>query len=97
MGIKVDKADLRRLERSIDSAINTSMDSTYLKYRSLTPIRGGNARNNTKYSKSKLSINSNYPYAGRLDNGWSKQSPKGFTEPSLKYLEQQITKQFKRI
>ena len=96
-GMKLNKADLKRLQNDIDKAISTSMQDTYNYYKKETPKKGGNARNKTKFNKSRNSINSNYDYAGRLDSGWSKQSPKGFTKPSLNFLENTITKKFKRI
>ncbi len=96
-GMKLNKADLKRLQNNIDKAISTSMQDTYNYYKKETPRKGGNARNKTKFNKSRNSINSNYDYAGRLDSGWSKQSPKGFTKPSLDFLEKTITKKFKRI
>lgn len=46
-----------------------------------TPIRTGNARRKTK--KQGNNINADYPYAQRLDDGYSKQSPNGMTEPTL--------------
>ena len=70
------------------------MKQLYPYYLSKTPIRGGNARNRTKLSR--LGINSNYAYAGRLDEGWSKQSPDGFTAPSEKQLDQLVTNAVKR-
>jgi hypothetical protein len=96
-GLKLNQQDLKRLQKDIDDAIATSMQDTFNYYRKETPARSGNARNKTKFNKSRNSINSNYDYAGRLDSGWSKQSPKGFTKPSLDYLEKQITRKFKRI
>lgn len=96
-GLKLNKADLRRLQNDIDKAISTSMEDTFNYYKKETPKKGGNARNKTKFNKSRNSINSNYDYAGRLDSGWSKQSPKGFTKPSLNFLEKTITRKFKRI
>jgi len=96
-GLKLNKADLRRLQNDINKAISTSMEDTFNYYKKETPKKGGNARNKTKFNKSRNSIKSNYDYAGRLDSGWSKQSPKGFTKPSLNFLENTITKKFKRI
>ena len=71
------------------------MKELYPYYISKTPIRGGNARNRTKLNG--LNINSNYDYAGKLDSGWSKQSPDGFTAPSETQLDQLITNAVKRI
>ena len=96
-GFKLNQQDLKRLQKNIDDAIATSMQDTFNYYKRETPKKGGNARNKTKFNKSRNSINSNYDYAGRLDSGWSKQSPKGFTKPSLDFLEKTIIKKFKRI
>ena len=97
--MKLNTSDLKRLEKEIEDAISSSMSDTYKYYRKETPVRSGNARNKTKYTASsdKFKISSNYDYADRLDKGWSKQSPKGFTDPSFDYLEKQITRRFKNI
>ncbi len=55
-----------------------------------TPVRSGNARNRTK--KTANAINANYPYAKRLDDGWSRQSPEGMTKPTIEYLRDYIRK-----
>lgn len=55
-----------------------------------TPIRKGNARRNTKLNKN--NIEANYPYAQRLDEGYSKQSPEGMTQPTIDYIIQQYNK-----
>jgi len=60
-----------------------------------TPIQSGNARNKTKLRGNK--IQSNYPYAGRLDSGRSKQAPKGFTEPTIEFMDKNVDKLIKRI
>ena len=96
-GLKLNQQDLKRLEKDIDKAITDSMQDTFKYYIKETPVKGGNARRRTKFNKNRNSINSNYDYAGRLDSGWSKQAPKGFTKPSLNFLEKQITKNFRKI
>ncbi len=55
-----------------------------------TPVRSGNARRNT--SQFQDTIEANYPYAQRLDQGWSKQSPKGMTKPTMDFLRQYVQK-----
>lgn len=56
-----------------------------------TPIRSGNARRNT--SKQGSEIRASYPYAQRLDNGWSRQSPDGMVRPTLAAIRAYIKKQ----
>ena len=53
-----------------------------------TPIRSGNARRKTK--KIGNEINADYPYAQRLEEGYSNQAPQGMTEPTLKEVRQYI-------
>jgi len=50
-----------------------------------TPIQKGNARRNTKLKNK--TIQANYPYAQRLDEGYSKQSPKGMREPTTEFIK----------
>jgi hypothetical protein len=55
-----------------------------------TPIKTGNARNHT--FKNVGEINANYPYARRLDHGYSKQSPAGMTAPTIAAIRAYIKK-----
>jgi hypothetical protein len=56
--------------------------------RSITPIRSRNARNKTDARGS--TIYASYPYAKRLDEGWSKQNQIGLIDPTIAYLEKYI-------
>lgn len=49
------------------------------KFISLTPVRSGNARRKTNLVNE--TIEADYAYAQRLDEGWSKQAPIGMTKP----------------
>lgn len=60
-----------------------------------TPIKTGNARRSTSLNNNE--IDANYPYAGKLDNGYSKQAPKGMTEPALKELTRLVNQYINRI
>ena len=97
MGIKVSRRDLGLLQKDINKAVSDSMNSTYRYFRRITPKRSGNARSNTDYDQRNLEIIADYPYAARLDEGWSKQAPRGMTEPSFKHLQSQLDKEFRRI
>lgn len=55
-----------------------------------TPVKTGNARRRTKLVGSH--IDAKYPYALRLDRGWSKQSPKGMTTPAVRAIRNYIKK-----
>lgn len=58
-----------------------------------TPVRSGNARSNTDLRNNR--IEADYDYAQRLDEGWSKQAPRGMTEPTIRYIKEYIKKQEK--
>lgn len=59
-------------------------------FRALTPIRTGNARSRTYLHGQ--TIEANYPYAQRLDEGWSKQAPSGITKPWEVWFRKKIQK-----
>ena len=54
------------------------------KFKSVTPIKTGNARNNTNLSN--IEIKADYPYANALNEGRSKQAPNGMTQPTIDYI-----------
>lgn len=62
------------------------------KFVQLTPIRSGNARNKTRLQGD--TIVANYPYAQRLDEGWSKQAPVGMTKPFEAWVKQKVKQIF---
>jgi hypothetical protein len=78
--------DLERIRKSLPQIAKQGL----AEYKRLTPVRSGNARRKTTVSGN--AIQANYPYAGRLDEGYSKQAPKGMTEPFEQWLEKHISK-----
>jgi hypothetical protein len=77
-------ADLTQLKKSV-------MKSAYNHFVSITPKDKGNARGNTNLIRDV--IEADYPYAERLDNGWSKQyGGKGMTKPTEEFIEKEINK-----
>lgn len=57
-------------------------------FRSITPIKSGNARANTYTTGD--TIRAAYNYASRLDEGSSRQSPDGMTEPTIKFIDKRL-------
>jgi hypothetical protein len=55
-----------------------------------TPIKTGNARRKTRLNR--MTIQAQYPYAERLNEGASKQAPDGMSEPVKQYIETEIRK-----
>lgn len=72
--------------QKMQQKLNKLPDEAYKVFVSETPIRSGNARRNTKLKKSSKQIQANYPYAQRLDQGWSKQSPDGMVKPTEEFI-----------
>jgi hypothetical protein len=61
----------------------------YQVFKNNTPIKTGNARSKTRL-QNKDTIVANYPYAERLNEGYSKQSPEGMVTPTEKFLRKRI-------
>ncbi len=79
---------LKRLNQELSS--EELAKKAYKFFRSTTPIKTGNARRRTKLSGSQ--ILAQYPYAGPLDQGSSKQAPDGMTQPTIDFLKKEIDK-----
>lgn len=56
--------------------------------KSITPIDTGNARSRTVAKGNE--IHADYPYAKRLDEGWSQQNQTGLIDPTIEHLEDLI-------
>lgn len=80
--------------KSIQKELTKLPKESHRKFVELTPIDTGNARRSTKLVKD--TIEAKYPYAERLDKGWSKQAPKGMTQPWQKWFEEKLKKIFGR-
>ena len=96
---EIDDGDFRRDLQDIEKYMNADLPrKAYTHFRNLTPVRSGNARNKTKYrsGSDEHTIAANYPYAKRLDTGWSDQAPDGMSEPTLDYIEQQVEHRLRR-
>ena len=61
----------------------------YDTFKEYTPIRSGNAKRNTRLKGD--TIHADYPYAKRLDEGYSKQKGGvGMSEPTLKAIQKYL-------
>lgn len=83
-------ASLDKIKRDLSTVPN----EVYNYWKSITPIRTGNARRKTKLKGD--TIHANYPYAVPLDEGYSKQAPKGMTKPSEAYLKKILAKKMRK-
>ncbi len=93
--IKSNTKEVENMLRDLEDMPRDVIKDAYKFYKNKTPVRSGNARSKTKLSRKQ--IKSGYPYAGKLDEGWSKQAPKGMTEPTIDYIDDQIEKEVQKI
>ena len=59
-----------------------------------TPRRSGNARSKTRLHGSE--IRADYPYAERLDEGYSRQAPQGMTKPTEDFIQRRTNEIIRR-
>lgn len=78
--------------KSMKAKLNKLPEDAYKVFVKETPFRTGNARRRTKLKNNKKTIDANYPYAQRLDEGYSKQSPEGMVKPTEEFIVQQFYK-----
>jgi hypothetical protein len=80
--------DLARIESQVAPQV-------YAFFKDTTPIRTGNARSHTHLINN-TEILADYPYAQRLDEGYSPQAPSGMTAPTEEYAKKLILDAIKK-
>ena len=80
------KARLNEVDRKVQQLATEAGDY----FRSVTPIRTGNARSKTKTVGRE--IRADYDYAMRLNEGYSRQAPNGMTTPTVKEIQNIVRK-----
>lgn len=88
MQILVDSRDFDALLKRVQREAEVSWNDTGNYFKKITPKDTGNARRNTR--KKPNEILADYAYAGRLDEGWSKQAPNGMSDPAIEYFEKDL-------
>jgi hypothetical protein len=81
MAINFDMNAVSKMFEQAEKVAKTLPKEAYDYFVDSTPIRTGNARRSTRLRGN---------YAERLDDGYSRQSPKGMSEPTEKYLQKRI-------
>jgi hypothetical protein len=92
--IKVVRDEITPALKKMREEIKKLPQRSLTKFKELTPIDKGNARRKTRLQGTDKIV-ADYPYAQRLDEGWSKQAPKGMTEPFEKWFQQETDKIFR--
>jgi hypothetical protein len=88
MALNFDMAQVSKMFDQAEAVAKTLPKEGYDYFVDSTPIRTGNARNRTRLRGN--TIDANYAYAERLDDGYSRQAPKGMSGPTEKFLEKRI-------
>ena len=96
MEIRVNTKDVTKLFRQLSGLPSDIHRDAYTFLKNKTPIRSGNARRKTK-KESGLRIGSRYEYASKLDEGFSRQAPDGFTDPTIDKMKQLVDKEIRKI
>lgn len=89
------KSNIAKAMAEYSKIASTVAKKTYTYFKEETPIRSGNARRNTRLKGQ--TIEANYNYAGKLDEGYSKQAPEGMTKPSIDYMEKTFNEEVKKL
>lgn len=78
---------LKRVEKKLDQ--KTLLDLGYNFFKKITPIDTGNAQRQT-IKQNPDTIFARYPYARRLDLGYSKQAPTGMSKPMFDEIRKHL-------
>ncbi len=87
---KVGRNNISESITKVQEELNTLPAKSLDKFKELTPVRSGNARRKTKLRGNE--IEADYPYANRLNEGWSRQAPDGIETPFMKWVSAQVKK-----
>ena len=80
--------------KKISVRVSALPKEAYDYWKSITPIRTGNARRRTRLQGNK--IKANYDYAVPLDNGHSSQAPDGMSKPTDRFIRQRLKKAIRK-
>lgn len=80
--------------RKMDQELRKVMPNAFRFWVQTTPKDEGNARKRTKLQGN--TIHAAYPYAERLDEGYSKQAPDGMSEPTNEFITTKLKQIFRR-
>jgi hypothetical protein len=84
--------DITKELKTIQRQLRQLPSDAHQEFVDLTPIRSGNARRRTRLQGT--TIVADYPYAERLDRGYSSQAPKGMTIPWERWLVRRLQQIF---
>jgi len=92
--IQVDLQAVRQQFAQASQIPDRVIDAATDYFRDITPRRTGNARRRTRRQGDE--IQAVYPYAQRLDEGYSRQAPQGMTEPTQREIPRILQREVNR-
>ena len=90
MKFKVNSSVIQPRLREKARELKTVPPQAHKHFVGVTPIDKRRARKSTRLDGN--TINANYPYATRLNNGWSRQARQGMWNPTLKFIKNLVKK-----
>jgi hypothetical protein len=75
------------LNRELDQTVRLISQDYFELVKDKTPVKSGRAKRGWRLKKQRkfaYSVNNRVPYIGRLDEGYSKQAPRGMTRPAAR-------------
>jgi hypothetical protein len=94
MAVRITRNRITPSIGKITARFNQLPKDAYNYWKNITPIRTGNAKRRTRLQGSK--IKANYNYAVPLDEGWSRQAPRGMSKPTEEFIKRRISRQILR-
>ena len=92
---KVNLSGFQRQMAEAKKRMEDLPESAHEEFLRNTPVRSGNARRQTRLQDTK--IIADYAYSQRLDEGYSRQSPKGMTEPTEQWIQREVDRRLKGL
>ena len=95
MAIKQTKNSVTFSLKQVGQRIKRTPKDVFDYWVSITPYKSGNARRRTRLDNNRT-INANYPYAQRLDSGWSKKAPQGMSKPTDRLIRRLLKQRIRK-
>jgi hypothetical protein len=93
MKVKVNANSFLNVLRDNKTLADKVIEKAVIYFTAHTPKDSGNARSHTFREGTK--IIADYPYAQKLDEGYSSQDLDGMTKPTIEYIKAEVERQLK--
>lgn len=92
---KVEMTKFNKLMTKLKKNVEDLSKGAYEVFVENTPENTGNAKRKTRLAGDK--IIADYDYSQKLDEGYSRKKPQGMTEPTEKWIEQELNRKNKGL